>query len=109
MIAVTNATFEEEVVNNDLPVLVKFWGDWCQNCHLYAPILDEIEKEYEGKLAMASVDCPLGEHENQKLMDFFHIAFVPTVILIKDKRLVGGMSKRVSRQELRHFLSQHGI
>lgn len=54
--AVTDATFAAEVLNEKLPVLVDFWADWCAPCRQLAPILDELSKEYEGRIVFTTMD-----------------------------------------------------
>ena len=53
---VTDATFEDEVLNSDIPVLVDFWADWCAPCKMIAPIVNDISDEYEGRMKVAKVD-----------------------------------------------------
>ncbi|MDC0599646.1 thioredoxin domain-containing protein, partial [Candidatus Pseudothioglobus singularis] len=56
IIVVSDASFEEQVVNSSQPVLVDFWAEWCGPCKALAPILDEIADEYEGKITIAKVN-----------------------------------------------------
>ena len=90
-VAVTDGTFETEVLKSETPVLVDFWADWCQPCKMIAPHLDKIAEDQEGKLKIAKVNAD----ENQRLMSQFKIRGIPTLILFKDgepvETLVGFM------------------
>ncbi len=92
-IAVTDATFNEEVIQSDIPVLNDFWAEWCGPCKMIAPILEEIAEEYEGKLKVTKLDVD----QNPITMMEFGIMSIPTLILFKGgrpvERLVGAMPK----------------
>ncbi len=93
MKAVTDADFETEVLKADKPVLVDFWAEWCGPCKMIAPILEEVAKEYDGKLVVAKVDVDA----NQSVPAKFGIRGIPTLILFKNgvaaAQKVGAMAK----------------
>ncbi len=93
-VAVTDDTFEEEVIEATLPVLVDFWAPWCAPCLMIAPILEDVAAEYKGRLKVAKVNVD----ENPRLASRFGIMSIPTLILFKDgkavERLVGALSKK---------------
>lgn len=86
---ITKENFEAEVVNSQIPVLVDFWAAWCGPCQMLAPIIEELEKEYEGKakILKANVD------EQAELASEYAIVSIPTMIIFKNgkvvKKLVG--------------------
>ncbi|HEX5392989.1 MAG TPA: thioredoxin, partial [Rhodocyclaceae bacterium] len=74
---VTDATFKAEVLDSAVPVLVDYWAEWCGPCKMIAPILDEIAKEYAGKLKVAKLNID----DNQKIPGEFGIRGIPTLHL----------------------------
>lgn len=86
-IAVTDGSFEQEVVNADVPVAVDFWAPWCAPCRVVGPILDKLAKEYEGKIKIAKVNTD----QDQQWASKFGIQGIPTVILFKQGEEVGRM------------------
>ena len=76
---VTDDTFEPEVLNSEVPVLVDYWAEWCGPCKSIAPILDEVAKEYGERLKVAKINVD----ENQQVPAKFGIRGIPTLILFK--------------------------
>ena len=79
-VAVTDSTFESEVLNSSTPVLVDFWAEWCQPCRMLAPHLDKVAAEQGEKLKVVKLNVD----ENPKMMQEFHIRGIPTLILFKE-------------------------
>ena len=90
---ITDASFESDVLQSDKPVLVGFWAEWCGPCKMIAPILEEVAKEYDGKLQIAKMDVDA----NQSVPAKFGIRGIPTLILFKNgeaaAQKVGAMAK----------------
>ena len=78
--AVTESSFEQEVLSSDTPVLVDFWAEWCGPCHAVAPLLDKIVEERAGELKLVKVNID----EEQALAERYGIASIPTMVLFKD-------------------------
>lgn len=92
-VTVSDATFTDEVLNSDTPVLVDFWAAWCGPCRVVGPILDEISIEQEGKLKIAKLNID----ENQQVAQQLGISSIPTMVLYKNgemvERIVGAYPK----------------
>jgi thioredoxin 1 len=78
--AVTESTFEEEVLNSDKPVIVDFWAEWCGPCHAVAPVLDKIVEERGDELKLVKVNID----EEPAVASRYGIASIPTMILFRD-------------------------
>ncbi|HUH37810.1 MAG TPA: thioredoxin TrxA [Spongiibacteraceae bacterium] len=93
IVHVTDASFEQEVLKSDLPVLVDFWAEWCGPCKMIAPVLEEIAVEYAGKLKV----CKLDVDANSDTPPKFGIRGIPTLIIFKggsaEATKVGALSK----------------
>lgn len=89
----TNAASFDKVINQDIPVLVDFWAPWCGPCKMLGPVLEEVEKEVEGKAVIAKVNVD----DEADLSVKFNVSSIPTMIVFKKgvslERTVGFMSK----------------
>jgi len=83
-VTITVDNFEEEVLKSDIPVLVDFWAVWCGPCKMLAPALEEIAKEYDGKVKVGKINVD----EQIALAQKFGIASIPTVLVFKDGQVV---------------------
>ena len=78
--AVTESTFEQEVTQSEIPVIVDFWAEWCGPCHAVAPVLDKIVEERAGAVKLVKVNID----EQQQLAQTYGVSSIPTMILFKD-------------------------
>jgi thioredoxin 1 len=84
LIHVTDDSFEGEVLQSDIPVLVDYWAPWCGPCRMAAPVLEKIAGEYEGRLKV----CKINVDEEREVASRHRIMSVPTMFLFKDGELV---------------------
>lgn len=96
IVHVTDASFESDVLNSDLPVLVDFWAEWCGPCRMIAPILDEISHDYLGRLKVAKVNID----GNSAVPARFNIGGIPTLIIFKEGAVVAQKVGAVSKSQL---------
>ncbi len=95
-IEVTDATFEQEVLNASVPVLVDFWAIWCAPCRLIAPVVEELANEYEGKLKVAKLDVDHNPNTAVK----YGIRSIPTLLIFKNGQVVDQIVGAVPKQYL---------
>ena len=100
---VTDETFGPEVLKSETPVLVDYWAEWCGPCKSIAPILDEVAKEYEGRLKIAKMNVD----ENQLTPATFGIRGIPTLMLFKHGNVEATRVGALSKSQLTAFLDSN--
>lgn len=101
-VTVTDATFQTEVVESELPVIVDYWAPWCGPCRMVAPILDTLAKEFAGQIKIAKVNVD----ENPGLSGTFQIRSIPTLMAIKNRTIVFNQPGALPEPTLRDIVNQ---
>jgi thioredoxin 1 len=100
---VTEDTFEPSVLKSDVPVLVDYWAEWCGPCKALAPLLEDLAKDYGGKLRIAKVNVD----ENQQLARKYNIKAIPTLMLFKEGNVQASKLGMMSKPQLTAFLDSN--
>ncbi len=103
IIHVSDAEFEDVVLNADLPVLVDFWAEWCGPCKMIAPVLKEISEEYDGKIRIAKLNID----DNPATPPRYGIRGIPTLMLFKNGNVEATKVGAVSKSQLAAFIDSN--
>ncbi|MCE2431943.1 MAG: thioredoxin [Candidatus Latescibacteria bacterium] len=102
---ITDENFQTEVVDSDLPVLVDFWATWCGPCRMIAPSIEELAREYDGRVKVCKVDVDNAQQTAQG----FGIRSIPTLLIFKDGKqadqLIGAVPKSAIEDKLKAVLA----
>ena len=98
--AVTDDTFDEEVLKSEIPVVVDFWAEWCGPCRQIAPALEEIAEELDGKVKIAKVNVD----ENMKTAQDLHIRGIPALFMFKDGQVVSNKVGAAPKAALENWI-----
>jgi thioredoxin 1 len=101
--AVTDATFEEEVLKSSVPVLVDFWAAWCGPCKVIAPTVDQLAVEYAGKMKVVKLDVDA----NVEISSRYSVLNIPTLMLFKNGQAVEKMIGALPKPALLAKIQQH--
>ncbi len=99
---VTDENFEQEIIKAETPALVDFWAAWCGPCRAIAPVVEELAKEYEGKVKMGKMNVD----ENPKTPGQFGIRAIPTLIVFKDGEVADQITGAVSKDHIKAALEK---
>ncbi len=102
---ITDNQFETEALKSEIPVLVDFWAPWCGPCKAIAPVLEEITKEFEGKIKIMKMNVD----ENPATPSKYGIRAIPTLILFKDGEVAGQVTGAVSKSNLKEMVTEKGL
>ena len=100
IVHITDASFEQDVIKSDTPVMVDFWAEWCGPCKMIAPVLDELANDYAGRLKI----CKLNVDSNTQTAPKFGIRGIPTLIIFKNGEVAGTKVGALSKSQLAAFI-----
>lgn len=101
-VVITTNNFENEVLKSDLPVLVDFWATWCGPCRMIAPVIEEIARDYEGKIKVGKVNVD----EEEGLAVKYGISSIPTLLLFKGGEVVKKTLGYMPKEEVERFINE---
>jgi len=96
VIEVNDSTFEQEIVKSEIPSIVDFWADWCTPCKIMGPVIDEIAKEFDGRIKIAKINID----ENTEMATNLTVMNIPTLIFFKNGQETGRVTGVVSKDAL---------
>lgn len=101
--AVTDTSFNAEVIESDIPVLVDFWAPWCGPCRMVSPVVDEISEEYDGQVKVVKVNTD----ENPSVASQYGIRSIPTLMIFKGGQRVDMVVGAVPKTTLANTLGKY--
>jgi len=102
-ININDNNFKQEVLEESLPVLVDFWAEWCGSCRMVAPVVEQIAKEYKGKLKV----CKLNVDEAPKTASSYDVMSIPTLVIFKKGKVVDKIVGALPKKELESAIKPH--
>lgn len=100
---VSDSSFDQDVLKSDTPVLVDYWAEWCGPCRMIAPVLEEVSRDYAGRVQVAKLNVD----ENQSVAQRFGVRGIPTLMLFRNGAVIGTSVGALSKSQLTLFLDSH--
>jgi thioredoxin 1 len=100
---VTDGSFQQDVIQSQIPVLVDYWAEWCGPCKMIAPILEEVSRDYDGRIQVAKLNVD----DNNEMASRYGIRGIPTLMLFKGGEVVATKVGALSKSQLTQFLDSH--
>lgn len=104
MLTLNDQNFEKEVLQSELPTLVDFWAQWCAPCRAVGPVVEELAKDYEGKMRVGKLNVD----ENGKTASRYNVMSIPTLLIFKKgevvKAMIGAQSRERFKQQIEEIL-----
>lgn len=104
-LTLTDTNFEQEVLKSDIPVLVDFWAAWCGPCQMIGPVVEELAKDYDGKLKVGKMNVD----ENQTMPGKYNIMSIPSLLIFKGgevvKTMIGVQSKENFKKQIDEIIN----
>ena len=100
IVHITDASFEQDVLKADGPVMVDFWAEWCGPCKMIAPVLDELADDYDGRLKI----CKINVDSNTQTAPKYGVRGIPTLIVFKNGEVAGTKVGALSKSQLAAFI-----
>ena len=95
--------WQNEVINSDKPVFVDFWAEWCGPCRLVSPVVEELSKEYDGKVNFVKVNVDA----NNELASKYNVYSIPTLAIFQKGKVIAQSAGAASKESLKNYIDKH--
>jgi thioredoxin 1 len=99
---ISDGTFESEILSSDIPAILDFWAPWCGPCKSIAPVLDDLAREYKGKVKI----CKMNVDENPQTPSRYNVRGIPNIVFFKDGEVVEQIVGAVPKEQLRETIDK---
>ncbi len=100
---ITQEQWDQEVLNSDKPTLVDFWATWCEPCIIVAPIVEDLAKEYDGKVNFVKVDVD----QNKELASKYNVLSIPNLAIFQNGKVIAQNVGAASKESIRDYIDTH--
>ena len=100
---VSDSSFDSDVLQSDAPVLVDYWAEWCGPCKMIAPILEEVSRDYDGRVQVAKLNVD----DNPSMPSRYGVRGIPTLMLFKNGQVAATKVGALSKSQLKVFLDEN--